>query len=138
MHFRPANYQELFNLRHSSLRNAIERIFGVCKRRFKLMVVAPQYSISTQAKIPAALAALHNFIRIVDPDDDAQDGEDNEGSSSSAQSITHSNLMEVNQAHLGHFISQAEKIRADKQRDDIAKAMWNDYQRVLDEYEGEL
>lgn len=32
---KPGNKEELFNLRHSSLRNAIERIFGVYKRRFQ-------------------------------------------------------------------------------------------------------
>jgi hypothetical protein len=30
----PETYQELFNLRHLTLRNEIERIFGVLKRRF--------------------------------------------------------------------------------------------------------
>ena len=34
---KPENAKELFNLRHSSLRNAVERIFGVDKRRFKIM-----------------------------------------------------------------------------------------------------
>ena len=29
---KPENAKELFNLRHSSLRNVIERIFGVLKR----------------------------------------------------------------------------------------------------------
>ncbi|KAL0957211.1 hypothetical protein HGRIS_014896 [Hohenbuehelia grisea] len=72
--YRPANPKELFNLRHARLRNAIERIFGVCKRRFKLMTAAPEYSIATQAMIPCALAALHNFITIHDPDDFADEG----------------------------------------------------------------
>ncbi|KAL0957210.1 hypothetical protein HGRIS_014896 [Hohenbuehelia grisea] len=71
---KPANPKELFNLRHARLRNAIERIFGVCKRRFKLMTAAPEYSIATQAMIPCALAALHNFITIHDPDDFADEG----------------------------------------------------------------
>ena len=35
---RPQNKEELFNLRHSSLRNAIERIFGVIKKRFPILV----------------------------------------------------------------------------------------------------
>ncbi len=30
---KPKNPKELFNLRHSSLRNVIERIFGVAKKR---------------------------------------------------------------------------------------------------------
>ena len=31
------NAREVFNLRHSSLRNAIERIFGVLKKRFPII-----------------------------------------------------------------------------------------------------
>ncbi|KAL0954111.1 hypothetical protein HGRIS_005257 [Hohenbuehelia grisea] len=38
------------------------------------MTAAPEYSIATQAMIPCALAALHNFITIHDPDDFADEG----------------------------------------------------------------
>jgi len=31
---RPVNAQELYNLRHAQLRNAVERIIGVLKRHF--------------------------------------------------------------------------------------------------------
>jgi DDE superfamily endonuclease len=48
---RPQNPKELFNLRHASLRNVIERIFGVLKNRFVILQKAPrQYSIRTQIK----------------------------------------------------------------------------------------
>jgi hypothetical protein len=66
---RPKNYKELFNLRHAQARNVVERIFGVVKRRFTLMVAAPEYSIRTQAKMIPAMCTLHNFIRIHDPTD---------------------------------------------------------------------
>ena len=132
--FRPANAQELFNLRHSSLRNVVERIFGVCKRRFKLMVAAPQYSLSTQAKIPAALAALHNFIRIFDPDDGALD---DDGGDDQSQGASLPGMMgEINQDHLGHYITQVEKDRANERRDNIARAMWEQYQGILADHEG--
>jgi hypothetical protein len=55
--------EELFNLRHSSARNAVERVFGVLKRRFPIIAIVPQYSISTQALLLPALAALHNWLR---------------------------------------------------------------------------
>ena len=58
LHFRPANYKELFNLWHASLQNVIEHIFGVCKCHFRLMAGAAEYSLQTQSKIPA----LHPFI----------------------------------------------------------------------------
>ena len=38
-----ANAKELFNLRHASLRNIIERIFGVVKRRFQIFDKTPEY-----------------------------------------------------------------------------------------------
>lgn len=36
IHARPANKKELYNLRHSSTRNAIERAFGVVKRKYRV------------------------------------------------------------------------------------------------------
>ncbi|GLB38366.1 putative nuclease activity [Lyophyllum shimeji] len=48
---KPRDYKELFNLRHSQARNAVERIFGIVKRRFTLINAAPEYSIHTQSKI---------------------------------------------------------------------------------------
>jgi len=119
--FRPANDKEVFNLQHTSLWNVIEQIFGVCKRRFKLMVAVPEYSLQMQSKIPLALAALHNLIHLVDPDDEA----DMDGDYEAAAPISPD--------HLGTHISQGEKDRASTMRDNIARVMWEDYQRQLAE-----
>jgi hypothetical protein len=59
---RPANFKELYNLRHASARNVVERIFGVIKHRWTILTRAPHYNMETQAQIPSALVALHNFI----------------------------------------------------------------------------
>lgn len=131
---RPTNPKELFNLRHASLRNAIERIFGIVKRRFKLMAAAAEYNTRTQAKIPGALAALHNFISTHDPDDLAQidkapgdeDEEANMGNNGPLE-------LEINADHLGGHISTAEKNRATERRDVIAQAMWVSYQKELED-----
>ncbi|XP_026434306.1 protein ALP1-like [Papaver somniferum] len=40
---RPRYAKELFNLRHSSLRNVVERVLGILKRRFTILQVQPQY-----------------------------------------------------------------------------------------------
>src|SRR5689334_19273528 len=40
---RPQNAKELFNLRHAQLRNVIERIFGVLKKRFAILNTPMQY-----------------------------------------------------------------------------------------------
>ena len=66
---RPLDCEELFNLRHAQARNAVEHIFGVFKRRFKLLASAPEYSLKMQARFIPALAAVHNFIQIHEPSD---------------------------------------------------------------------
>src|SRR5690349_4464280 len=61
---RPQDYKELFNLRHSQARNVIERIFGILKKRFPIIVQAPEFSLSMQSKLVIACCVLHNFIRV--------------------------------------------------------------------------
>ena len=59
----PANEVELFNLRHSSLRNVIERIFGIFKSQFTIFKSAPPFPYATQTEIVLACVGLHNFLR---------------------------------------------------------------------------
>jgi len=68
-------------------RNIIEQIFGVLKRHFRILVCPPEVDMVWQARLPAALAAIHNFIRdhdllnigandrLFDPDPGAHTGE---------------------------------------------------------------
>ena len=65
--YRPQSKEELFNLRHAQARNVIERIFGVIKKRWTVLVLAPQYDLKLQAQLVSALCALHNFILDNDP-----------------------------------------------------------------------
>ena len=58
---RPRTKEELFNLHHASACSVIKWIFGVLKQKFHILHTAPEYSMSIQAHIPVALAALHNF-----------------------------------------------------------------------------
>ena len=44
---KPNNAKELFNLRHASLRNVIERIFGVVKQKFKILGFGIEYLVNT-------------------------------------------------------------------------------------------
>lgn len=86
-----------------------------------------EYLVYTQSKIPLALAALHNFIWLVDPEDDADiDGDNEAGETPSAAAP-------INLDHLGSHISQVEKDQASAMRHDIARVMWGDYQRELAE-----
>jgi hypothetical protein len=59
---KPENAKELFNLRHSSLRNVIKRIFGVLKRQWQILGgKGCEYSIETQVDLFCALIGLYNF-----------------------------------------------------------------------------
>jgi len=121
---RPVNKYELFNLRHSSARNVIERIFGVLKRRFRILQLAPEYSLDIQARIPTALCAIHNFICV----HDAKESE---------ELVTHAH---DGPGHGGNYYREDDdsfgpglvdpEVDADVRRDEIAQKMWDDYQRI--------
>ncbi|KAL5762226.1 hypothetical protein ACOSP7_018490 [Xanthoceras sorbifolium] len=78
----PENANELFNLRHASLRNVIERIFGIFKSRFTIFKTAPLFPYKTQAELVLACAGLHNFLRKECRSDEFPVEPDNEASSS--------------------------------------------------------
>lgn len=59
---RPRTSQELFNLRHSSLRTTVERAFGTLKNRFKVLMSRSYYPFPTQVRLVIACCILHNWI----------------------------------------------------------------------------
>lgn len=59
----PANAKELFNLKHSSLRNVIERCFSSLKKRFPILVVMPSFAYPYQCELISCCFLIHNFIR---------------------------------------------------------------------------
>ncbi|XP_019253930.1 PREDICTED: uncharacterized protein LOC109232629 [Nicotiana attenuata] len=68
----PRNPRELFNLQHASLRNAIERAFGVLKKRFPIISSSTElsYGVETQKLIIFACCILHNYLRGANPNDE--------------------------------------------------------------------
>ncbi|KAF7819494.1 protein ANTAGONIST OF LIKE HETEROCHROMATIN PROTEIN 1-like [Senna tora] len=64
--FRSRN--EIFNYYHSSLRSVIERTFGVCKARWRILQNMTSYELETQFAIIWACFTLHNYIRKMDYD----------------------------------------------------------------------
>ena len=68
---RPQNTRELFNHRHASLRNVIERCFGVLKKRFSIIAggTEPYYSLEIMTDIVLACCILHDFLIGVDIDE---------------------------------------------------------------------
>lgn len=59
----PQGKYEIFNFLHSSLRNVIERAFGVLKQKWRILKAMPSFSPRRQKHIIIACMALHNFIR---------------------------------------------------------------------------
>jgi len=112
----PQNPRELFNHRHSSLRNVIERTFGVLKKRFPIIASGsePHYSLERMTDIVLACCILHNFLRGVDNDDALIDEVDRE-------------IME------NHVETNTAQTREDDYRigcnfrDELAEQMWRDY-----------
>ena len=60
----PANYKELFNLRHSSLRNCVERLYGITKNRFPVLKKMSPYEYEFQCDIIQSCFLIHNFVRL--------------------------------------------------------------------------
>ncbi|XP_057756108.1 uncharacterized protein LOC130975314 [Arachis stenosperma] len=73
-HQAPQNCLELFNKKHSSARNVIERCFGLLKKRYTILRSPSFYPIRVQSHIIIACCLLQNFICMnmdVDPEEDA-------------------------------------------------------------------
>ncbi|XP_035841695.1 putative nuclease HARBI1 isoform X4 [Helianthus annuus] len=67
----PRGPKEIFNYHHSSLRNVIERTFGVWKARWEILQhMHINYTYETQVKIVLASMAIHNYIRKKDTCDE--------------------------------------------------------------------
>jgi DDE superfamily endonuclease len=117
----PQNPQELFNLRHSSLRNAIERIFGILKKRFKTLTQQLEFPFQIQVRLVKALCCIHNIIRQIGGDD-VFDEEWDPQSTCTVDTTSNNNV-----ARRAITITQANEAKA--MRDDIAKRMWLSYSR---------
>jgi hypothetical protein len=109
---RPNTAKELFNLRHASLRNVVERIFGVVKRKFKILGSVAEYSINSQIHLVLGLIGLYNFIRL---HEDILD--------------EHQEVNEDILEGVGNIepLEQSIASEMDKRRDKIAQDMWKDY-----------
>ena len=59
----PRGPQELFNYRHPSLHNVIERYFGVLKVQFSILKDMHNYSLYKYRLTPIASCVLYNFVR---------------------------------------------------------------------------
>ncbi|VFQ71810.1 unnamed protein product [Cuscuta campestris] len=116
----PRNANELFNLRHASLRNVIERIFGIFKSRFTIFKTAPPFPFEAQAELVLACAGLHNFLRKECRSDEFPPEPELESSSSSYLDMEEENFEILSQTQ------QQQRTEANAWRHGIAEAMWGD------------
>jgi hypothetical protein len=131
---------ELFNLRHASARNAVERVFGVMKKRFKVLDDPMHYSIGIQAQLLPGLCALHNFLRMkndpqlearlvveeenargLNPEEEVQRRQDRRGEERWEDKRPGRNESDVRR-----------RARMEGNRERIAMHMWEDYQNYRD------
>lgn len=119
--YSPENCQELFNLRHSSLRNAIERIFGILKSRFKILTQQLEFPFPVQVQLVKVLCCLHNIIRLIGGDDVFD--EEWEMNNTDETDISKNDNVE----RRAITVTQANEAKA--KRDDIANRMWINYCR---------
>lgn len=59
----PTSVEEYFKMKHSQVRNVIERSFGLIKMRCGILRNTTWFSRKTVGRIILACALLHNFIR---------------------------------------------------------------------------
>jgi len=127
---RPENAHELFNLRHSSLRNVIERAFGLFKQRFKIFNTAPQFpTLLTQVKLVYACTGLHNFLI---------DTRESDSELARYGQLTRDADNHYNGSRAGMVIDAVEAKKArgkdggmTEHREKIAQEMWQQYQEYL-------
>ena len=114
----PENVKELFNLQHVSLRNAIERAFGVLKKRFPIIAstIEPSYCVDTQNEIILACCILHNYLMGVDLDERLITEVDEEVLHFHRERVAPTPREDDEDARQGDII-----------RDSIALAMWQNY-----------
>ncbi|XP_020258378.1 uncharacterized protein LOC109834772 [Asparagus officinalis] len=112
----PRNYKELFNQRHSSARNTIERAFGLLKKRWAILRTASFYSIKTQIRIINACCILHNFLREEMNEDDLLNDVDRE--------LEDDPVLEIENVDEDRITTVRVTNEWSNFRDDLAMQMW--------------
>ena len=109
------NENELFNLRHSSLRTAIEREFGILMSRFRSIDGKSFWSYEIQVDVVLACCIIHNHIIGVD----------------SYDFLMEEICLENEPIRRTINLSQREEREGNKEwitkREMIASTIWNDY-----------
>jgi hypothetical protein len=114
---RPQNPKELFNHRHTQLRNHVERTLGVVKKRFPILKLATFHTLENQVKIPVAAAIFHNLIQALNGDEEWLDHQ--------PDNINPTQFVALPS---GDQINDPGTAEGNALRDSIAQEMWAQYQ----------
>ncbi|KAI7934986.1 hypothetical protein MJO28_016383 [Puccinia striiformis f. sp. tritici] len=122
---KPATPKELFNLRHASLQNVVERIFGCLKAKFKILTSPLEHNVHSQVQLVYAITMLWNFLRYhnqyeVIPQADELD-----------QSDQNAGELATNPSGSLHRRSREEDSHMVSKRNQMAAKIWNQYQDYL-------
>jgi hypothetical protein len=124
---RPKNPQELFNLRHAQLPNHVERIIGTLKKRFAVLKCATQYPIDSQAEIAIACCALHNFICTNEGGEHWLDEVESDIDPNKIIDVPSGDKQYTSDIHY----LNVRRTLGNAKREEIANAMWDEYQDYL-------
>ncbi|KAA0036694.1 retrotransposon protein [Cucumis melo var. makuwa] len=87
----PTNAKEYFNMKHSSTRNVIERVFGVLKGHWAILRGKSYYPLQVQCRTILACALLHNLINremtYCEDVDDEDDGDSTYATTTASEDI---------------------------------------------------
>lgn len=110
------------------MRNVVERIFGVAKKRFPVLKQGTHFVPEKQSRVIIALLTIFNFMVIFSPDhpDFAFDPEDWAETNFDTAMGQNTNPV-ADKGALGGEPDAAERRQADERRDQIARAMWTQY-----------
>ncbi|KNE90866.1 hypothetical protein PSTG_15706 [Puccinia striiformis f. sp. tritici PST-78] len=114
---RPANKQELYNLRHTLLRNIVERIFGCLKRKFPILRSAPKVELRKQVRLVYILCMLWNYMRSHETLEDMMDNDKDETAKDTNGGFNQE----------GNFEVLEEDERMKRRRDQLAGRLWTQY-----------
>ena len=117
----PRTRKKHFNRLHSSLRNMIERSFGVLKARFPIPKRMAPYPFPVQRSIIVAAMAMHNFIRKEDMEDQLFAQFSSEDTQVGCGSDFEEDLGENTDT-----FDITDRIEMDAKRNSIADAIWRD------------
>jgi hypothetical protein len=101
----------------------------VLKRRFCILLLAPEYDLDIQARIPVALCTIHNFIREHDPD---------EGELFAQETLVdHDEVDDADVAYYAAVDVEDGEMDMGATRDQIATEMWEAYMSLQDTLDDE-